>query len=224
MEGKTHLFCSGMFVFAGLFAIFKMGYIGSADAAVFFCASLIGVLLPDVDAPNSLATRMKTKGPAEVFVLLVKFIALVTKYLLFSVLAVLLFLLGKKGAKHRGMMHSFKGMVLVGIFWLIMGWLVLGYLRMGNYFQPLIFAILGLMLGYLLHLWHDGLTVAGVELSGSLKLHGWLKTGKHEWVLQLFFLIFSAFSANLSNSVSSTFGLLALLLALPASFLLFEAK
>ncbi|MFH1750054.1 MAG: metal-dependent hydrolase [Candidatus Micrarchaeota archaeon] len=221
MEGRTHLFCTGMFVFAGLFAIFKMGHIGVADAAFLFFASLIGALLPDVDALHSLATKIKLRGPGEYFAYFVRFIALVTKYLLFSALGILLFISGRKGAKHRGIMHSFKGLVLVGLFWLIAGWLFLEYFRLGKYFPALSFSIIGLVFGYLMHLWHDGLTIGGVELMGGLKFSGWLRTGKHEWMLQLFFLISCAFSAHISNAISPLYGLAILLLALPASFLLF---
>lgn len=221
MEGKTHLFCTGMVSFALLFAAFKLGYISFYQSALFFFAALEGALLPDIDAPKSLGTKLKLAGILKWVAYFAKTIAYITKFFLYIFLKLILWLFGKWGGRHRGIMHSFAGLIIVGIFWLAIGYAILHQLNSLKYFFDLLLIVLGLMFGYLMHIWQDALTIAGVHLTKSLHIKGKLKTGRHEWLLQLFFLVFCAFSAQITNTVSPIYGLGILLLALPASFLLF---
>jgi hypothetical protein len=224
MEGKTHLFCTGMFAFALLFATFKLGYVSFYQSMLFFLAALEGVLLPDVDSPNSLGTKIKLAGILKWTAYFAKTIAYITKFFLYLFLKLVLWLFKKRGAEHRGVMHSFKGLVLVGAFWLAIGYLVLLQFNSLKYFPDLVLIVLGLLFGFLLHLWQDALTIGGVKLTDSVHIRGNLKTGKNEWAPQLFFLLFCAFSAHISNALSPLYGVAILILALPASFLLFVSR
>ncbi len=221
MQGLTHLFATAVYLAAAAFAFFKMGYISFFDSILFLIASLLGVLLPDVDAPKSLATKIHLRKPFKYVAYTVRLIAYITKLFLFSFLRLFLFILGKKGRKHRGILHSFKGLLSVSTFWLVLGYFALDYLNLMHHFQSLLMLMIGLIAGYSMHLWHDSLTVSGLQLSDKIKVRGWLKTGRHEWSLQLFFLLISSFSAHITNTVSPIIGLIILITALPATFLLF---
>ena len=221
MEGKTHLFCALVYLGAGAFIAFKAGAFSLFDSIAFLLAGLEGVLLPDVDSPKSLGTKLKLAGVLKYAAFFVKSVAYITKFGLYFVLKLILWMFRKRGAEHRGIMHSFKGLVLVSLFWLGIGYAVLSYFNSTKYFKDLLVIILGLLFGYLMHLWHDSLTVSGVQFTKSHKISGWLRTGRHEWVLQLFFLIVGALAANFANSGSILFGVSALVLAIPASYLFF---
>ncbi|MFH1257764.1 MAG: metal-dependent hydrolase [Candidatus Micrarchaeota archaeon] len=211
MEGKTHLFCAFMYLGAAAFSAFKLGYANVLDSVLFVVAVVISVQLPDVDVTAGKNNLNR----------IIQIPVMVTKYFLFLPISLLLFFLGKKGAEHRGVMHSLKGLFLVFAFWLVIGVLLLNYFGALNNLRPLSIAVLGLLAGYLFHLWNDALTVSGVQLTDKLKIKGWLKTGKHEWVLQMFFLIISAVAANLANMGNIVYAACALILAFPLSFLLF---
>ncbi|MEK6953656.1 MAG: metal-dependent hydrolase [Candidatus Micrarchaeota archaeon] len=221
MEGRTHLFCTLMYLGAGAFVAFKAGAFGLFDSVAFLIAAMEGALLPDVDAPKSLGTKIKLAGILKYAAVFAKTIAYITKFGLYLVLKLVLWMFKKRGAEHRGIMHSFWGLILVCAFWLAIGYGALSILNSTKYFKDLLFIILGLLLGYLMHLWHDALTLSGVKFTKAFKISGWLKTGKHEWLLQLFFLIASSFAAHVANSVSPLHGAVALILAIPASYLFF---
>jgi hypothetical protein len=220
MEGRTHLFCAFMYFGAAAFLAIKAGYIGFYESLLFLFAAFEGVLLPDIDANKAMITKVKVGGILKFVILFAKTIAYATKFVLYLFLKIILLFYGKRD-KHRGVMHSFKGLVAVCLFWLAIGYLVLSYFNAMKYLFDLILIILGLLSGYLLHLWQDSLTISGVEFASKFKFKGWLKTGKHEWVLQMFFLIISAVAANSANTGNFVFSFLSLLFALPLSFLLF---
>jgi inner membrane protein len=220
MEGRTHLFCTFMFLGAAAFLAIKAGYIGFYESLLFLGASFEGVLLPDIDANKSLITKVKFSGILKFVVFFAQTIAYATKFVLYLFLKLILLFYGKSD-KHRGIMHSFKGLVAVCIFWLAIGYFVLSYFNAMKYLFDLIIIVLGLLSGYLMHLWQDSLTVSGVQFTSKFKIKGWLKTGRHEWVLQLFFLVVCAIAANSASTGNFVFSFLSLLFALPLSFLLF---
>ncbi|MFH0972107.1 MAG: metal-dependent hydrolase [Candidatus Micrarchaeota archaeon] len=211
MQGKTHLFCASMYLGAAAFMAFKAGCAIAFDPLLFLLASIVAVQFPDVDAPNK---KSDLNG-------LFQIPALITKYLLFIPISLLLLIMGKKGAEHRGIMHSLKGLLLVLAFWLMIGILALNYFSAFNNLRLLLLLVLGVLCGYLFHLWQDALTVSGVQFSTNLKIRGWLRTGKHEWLMRLFFLIISAVAANLANTGDTTYAAAVMVLALPLSFLFF---
>lgn len=221
MKGWTHLFCTLMYLGAGAFIGLKAGALSLFDSIAFLIAALEGALLPDVDAPKSLGTKIKITGILKYAAVFVKTIAYITKFGLYLVLKLILWMFKKRGAEHRGIMHSFKGLVLVCMFWLAIGYGLLLFLNSTKYFKDLLIIVSGLLLGYLMHLWHDSLTVSGVAFTKSFKISGWLKTGRHEWMLQLYFLIIGAVAANFGSLGAHNYGILTLVLALPLSYLLF---
>ncbi|MEK6843554.1 MAG: metal-dependent hydrolase [Candidatus Micrarchaeota archaeon] len=220
MEGKTHLFCALMYFGAALFAAYKAGAVDAYSSLLFFLAAFEGVLLPDIDANKSLITKIKLTGILKFVAFLAKTIAYATKFVLYLFLKLILFFYGKKD-RHRGVMHSFKGLISVCVFWLLIGYLALDYFHAMKYFKDLLLIVLGLLFGYAMHLWHDSLTVAGVAFTSKFKLHGWLKTGRHEFLLQMFFLVISAFSAYLTNSTGYLYGGAILAISIPLSYLFF---
>lgn len=204
-----------------MFLCIKAGFLPFYGALLFLFASFEGVLLPDIDAAKSLITKVKISGILTFPVFFAKTIAYATKFILYLFLKIILLFYGKRGAEHRGIMHSLKGLVAVCLFWLAIGYLVLDYLHLMKYFRDLLLIIAGLFAGYLMHIWQDSLTVSGVQLTSKIKIRGWLKTGRHEWLLQLFFLAISAVAANFANMGGIAHAASALVLALPLSFLFF---
>lgn len=220
MQGKTHLFCALLYFSAASFAAFKAGAIDFYSSLLFLFAAFEGVLLPDIDANKSLITKVKLTGILKFVAFFAKTIAYATKFVLYLFLKLILLFHGKTD-RHRGIMHSFKGLIAVCVFWLIIGYLVLDYFHSMKYFKDLAIIVLGLLLGYLMHLWHDSLTVSGIAFTSKFKLKGWLKTGRHEFLLQMFFLVISAFSAHLTNSIGYIYGAIILAISIPISYLFF---
>ncbi len=167
MAATTTGLASGWKMAAGLVATLGAAWIGV----------LVGSLLPDADAEDALVFRKRVGGGYAL-----KAAGLLTKWLAYKPVAWLGGRLwGKKWEGHRRLLHSLKGALLVFGFWLIGGLIMLGLFSAVSLSRLWLSFCLGLLFGFLLHVWEDSLTVAGVEWVKGVRLQGKIKTGYGGW-------------------------------------------
>ncbi len=151
MLGKQHILISLFFI------------LPFAPSSIFIVFFLIGSIFPDIDSDNSYVLQGNVKLFKSKFL---GFISHLIKYFFYYPYALILSLIfRKKLLKHRGVMHSIFPAILFSLL-----------LSLINHVFGIAF-----LLGYLFHLFEDGLTKSGVCLFNPFKflcMYGKIKTGE----------------------------------------------
>ncbi len=136
---------------------------------------IVGSLLPDtVDAKVSYLLNIKSKKPLKSFVYsLLRFSGKLTRFILKPFSWILKLFFWKLNISHRGLWHSFFGILIISLSWFILTLLLSVYL--GN---SILFFSFGIFLGCFLHLLQDSFTVHGIKWIYPLnfKIKGNIKT------------------------------------------------
>ncbi|MFH1106860.1 MAG: metal-dependent hydrolase [Candidatus Micrarchaeota archaeon] len=176
MLGRSHLLITFLHAGAILYALSAMAYFGFLEALAVFLGALAGALLPDVDAVDALAFRLRGGGG-----LSLKLLAYTTKWVLYKPVTLLARLFGRRSWGHRGGLHSLAGAGLVAFFWLGLGTVLIYLSGALELFAWWFFFCLGIGCGFLLHLWQDSLTAGGIRWLPTLRVQGRLLTGYWGW-------------------------------------------
>lgn len=136
---------------------------------------IVGSLLPDtVDAKDSYLLNLKSKKPLKRFIyFILRFSGKLTRFILKPLSWILKLFFWKLNISHRGLWHSFLGILIISLNWFILTLILSVYL--GNL---ILFFSFGIFLGCFLHLLQDSFTVHGIKWLYPLnfKIRGKIKT------------------------------------------------
>jgi len=136
---------------------------------------IAGSLLPDaIDANDSYLLNIKSRKILRKFIcFILRFSGKLTRFILKPLSWILKLFFWKLNISHRGLWHSFLGILIISIIWFIITLIFSVYL--GN---SILFFSFGIFLGCFLHLLQDSFTVTGINWLYPLnfKIRGRTKT------------------------------------------------
>ena len=194
---------------------------------------IIGSLLPDaIDANNSYLLTLKSKKPLRKFIyFILRFSGKLTRFTLKPLSWVLKLFFWNLNISHRGLWHSFLGILVISFSWIVISLILSLYL--GN---SILFLALGIFLGCFTHLLQDSFTVSGINWLyplSVLHLKGRIKTIsksnpdyrklnflERNSIIFIYFLLTSLFIAFKFNNLYSI--ILAILLQFLIARLIFK--
>ncbi len=163
MRYKFHILCSISLSIVLLTKIFPNYFDSLAILGL-----IIGSILPDSDIRNS-----------KVFQSPLWLIAIINRYVVLLPASLIVLVLGKKDAfGHRKLLHSLLGLLLLTAFWSALSYILIDKFKLDSY--VFIVILTGMVIGYLLHLLEDSVTIDGIEPFYPLKnkFNGKMITGK----------------------------------------------
>ncbi|MFH1306132.1 MAG: metal-dependent hydrolase [Candidatus Micrarchaeota archaeon] len=223
MRGNQHFlftfFTLGALLFPLSFFTFDFSYLW-----LLFWAC-IGSLLPDVDVGKGHEARSKIGGTAFfvgikgaqainlIFGKILSITGIITHWLVFKPYSLILWLLGfRVSFKHRGIFHSLPAAIFTSIFLTVLVYFVANYIGFSSpQFQ--FYTFLGILFGFLFHLFHDSLTISGVQWLApflSFEIYGNHKTGGEGQLLPtlfIFYLMLVAIVPTLEHFIYARFSL-----------------
>lgn len=190
MNGRAHLL-SGIFLLAPVLLAFNArGELSLLQTILAGLGIFLGIIAPDFDV-GALSMSYRPLGfygkkrETSFAVALDKLAGTlgwifsnISRFFFFEPLVLFLHVAGYKGiAKHRGVMHSLFAALLCSCFWVFV--LLVGSLIAGVGPQPAFAFGVGLLVGFLFHLYCDSLTPHGVNwmFPHEFVVHGKIRTG-----------------------------------------------
>ena len=158
MLGRFHLLISTIYIFSFAWALHIDGLISQQTATILILSGALGSLIPDVDASDAAILHGETKE-----------IGYGIKYTVYYPIAYLANKLFGVEKKHRGIMHSLIGLLLTN---LILTPLIYTYVTVYSLVTETPFLdiaaippwiILGISIGFILHMVEDSFTKSGVQ-------------------------------------------------------------
>jgi len=170
--GRFHLLISTIYIFSFAWALHIDGLISQQTATILILSGALGSLIPDVDASDAAILHGETKE-----------IGYGIKYIIYYPIAYLANKIFGVEKKHRGIMHSLIGLLLTNLILttLIYAYTVTYSIITGISFLDIavipLWIILGISIGFTLHMVEDSFTKSGVQwllpkkhiISGNLK-------------------------------------------------------
>ncbi len=161
---------------------------------IFLIAVFIGSLAPDADSADSAIMHGIPGGEGGIrilrrhTVLILPFFGYLIRYMIYFPLSVVLwiFTLGRVKPKHRGVLHSLSGIILISLVVTACLAGALYLLRAQEYFLPVITFGCGIFFGALMHLLEDSCTKGGVYWFYPIsekKLGGTMVSGSRRYLI-----------------------------------------